>query len=217
MGLGVEIGKLIVAFLVLINPFSALSIYLDLTHGYSTKERRRVARTAAIAVFAVIAVFTLTGGMLLKVLGISVGSFQVGGGILVLLIAISMMNGNDNPAKKNIGEQRDAEHTHVGRNAKAIAVVPIAIPITIGPGGISTVIIYASAAKTYGDIALIIAAGFLVSAICYGILIVAGKISRWMGVTGLTILNRIMGMMLAAVSVEIIVSGLKTIFPQLAG
>ena len=167
--------------------------------------------------FTVIAVFTLTGGMLLKVLGISVGSFQVGGGILVLLIAISMMNGNDNPAKKNIGEQRDAEHTHVGRNAKAIAVVPIAIPITIGPGGISTVIIYASAAKTYGDIALIIAAGFLVSAICYGILIVAGKISRWMGVTGLTILNRIMGMMLAAVSVEIIVSGLKTIFPQLAG
>ena len=135
----------------------------------------------------------------------------------MLLIAISMMNGNDNPAKKNIGEQRDAEHTHVGRNAKAIAVVPIAIPITIGPGGISTVIIYASAAKTYGDIALIIAAGFLVSAICYGILIVAGKISRWMGVTGLTILNRIMGMMLAAVSVEIIVSGLKTIFPQLAG
>lgn len=95
--------------------------------------------------------------------------------------------------------------------------MPIAIPITIGPGGISTVIIYASAAKTYSDIALIIAAGLVVSAICYAILIVAGKVSRLLGATGLTILNRIMGMMLAAVSVEIIVSGLKTIFPQLAG
>lgn len=214
MGLGMEIGKLIVAFLVLINPFSALSLYLDLTNGHSTKERRKVARTAAVAVFAVIAVFALIGGALLKVLGISVGSFQVGGGILVLLIAISMMNGNDNPAKQNLGAQPE---TGPARNAGAIAVVPIAIPITIGPGGISTVIIYASAAKTYGDIALIIAAGLVVSAICYAILIVAGKVSRRLGTTGLTILNRIMGMMLAAVSVEIIVSGLKTIFPQLAG
>lgn len=208
MGLGMEIGKLIVAFLVLINPFSALSLYLDLTNGHSTKERRKVARTAAVAVFAVIAVFALIGGTLLKVLGISVGSFQVGGGILVLLIAISMMNGNDNPAKQNLGAQPETGQVRPARNAGAIAV---------GPGGISTVIIYASAAKTYSDIALIIVAGLVVSAICYAILIVAGKVSRLLGATGLTILNRIMGMMLAAVSVEIIVSGLKTIFPQLAG
>ncbi|UTG74014.1 MarC family protein [Neisseria subflava] len=217
MELGVEIGKLLVAFLVLINPFSALSIYLDLTQNHSTKEKRRIARTAALAVFIVIIVFALGGGILLKVLGISVGSFQVGGGILVLLIAISLMNGNDNPAKPKIDphseEHQSAQQVH--RNEKAIAVVPIAIPITIGPGGISTVIIYSSAAKNYSDIALIIIAGFLVSLICYFILVVAGRISKRLGNTGLTILNRIMGMMLAAISVEIIVAGLKSIFPQL--
>ena len=218
MELGVEIGKILVAFLVLINPFSALSIYLDLTQNHSTREKRRIARTAALAVFAVITVFTLTGGFLLKFLGISVGSFQVGGGILVLLIAISMMNGNDNPAKPGAGSDQNELTDHLPqKNAKAIAVVPVAIPITIGPGGISTVIIYASAAKTGGDIARIIAAGFLVSLICYFILIVAGRISRRLGTTGLTILNRIMGMMLAAVSVEIIVAGLKAIFPKLMG
>ena len=217
MELGVEIGKLLVALLVLINPFSALSIYLDLTQNHSTKEKRRIARTAALAVFIVIIVFALSGGILLKVLGISVGSFQVGGGILVLLIAISLMNGNDNPAKPKI-DPNSEEHHHaqqVRRNEKAIAVVPIAIPITIGPGGISTVIIYSSAAKNYSDIALIIISGFLVSLICYLILIVAGRISKRLGTTGLTILNRIMGMMLAAISVEIIVAGLKSIFPQL--
>ena len=217
MELGVEIGKLLVALLVLINPFSALSIYLDLTQNHSTKEKRRIARTAALAVFIVIVVFALSGGILLKVLGISVGSFQVGGGILVLLIAISLMNGNDNPAKPKI-DPNSEEHYHaqqVRRNEKAIAVVPIAIPITIGPGGISTVIIYSSAAKNYSDIALIIISGFLVSLICYLILIVAGRISKRLGTTGLTILNRIMGMMLAAISVEIIVAGLKSIFPQL--
>lgn len=217
MELGVEIGKLLVALLVLINPFSALSIYLDLTQDHSTKEKRRIARTAALAVFIVIVVFALSGGILLKVLGISVGSFQVGGGILVLLIAISLMNGNDNPAKPKI-DPNSEEHHHaqqVRRNEKAIAVVPIAIPITIGPGGISTVIIYSSAAKNYSDIALIIISGFLVSLICYLILIVAGRISKRLGTTGLTILNRIMGMLLAAISVEIIVAGLKSIFPQL--
>ena len=217
MELGVEIGKLLVALLVLINPFSALSIYLDLTQDHSTKEKRRIARTAALAVFIVIVVFALSGGILLKVLGISVGSFQVGGGILVLLIAISLMNGNDNPAKPKI-DPNSEEHHHaqqVRRNEKAIAVVPIAIPITIGPGGISTVIIYSSAAKNYSDIALIIISGFLVSLICYLILIVAGRISKRLGTTGLTILNRIMGMMLAAISVEIIVAGLKSIFPHL--
>ena len=177
----------------------------------------RIARTAALAVFIVIIVFALSGGILLKVLGISVGSFQVGGGILVLLIAISLMNGNDNPAKPKI-DPHSEEHQNaqqVRRNEKAIAVVPIAIPITIGPGGISTVIIYSSAAKNYSDIALIIISGFLVSLICYFILVVAGRISKRLGTTGLTILNRIMGMMLAAISVEIIVAGLKSIFPQL--
>ena len=135
MELGVEIGKLLVAFLVLINPFSALSIYLDLTQNHSTKEKRRIARTAALAVFIVIIVFALSGGILLKVLGISVGSFQVGGGILVLLIAISLMNGNNNPAKPKIDphseEHQSAQQVH--RNEKAIAVVPIAIPITMAP------------------------------------------------------------------------------------
>ena len=217
MELGVEIGKLLVAFLVLINPFSALSIYLDLTQNHSTKEKRRIARTAALAVFIVIIVFALSGGILLKVLGISVGSFQVGGGILVLLIAISLMNGTATPANPKIDPHSEEHQSaqQARRNEKAIAVVPIAIPITIGPGGISTVIIYSSAAKNYSDIALIIISGFLVSLICYFILVVAGRISKRLGTTGLTILNRIMGMMLAAISVEIIVAGLKSIFPQL--
>ncbi|ASK28253.1 MarC family protein [Neisseria chenwenguii] len=218
MELGVEISKLILAFMVLINPFGALSIYLDLTRNHSSRERRKIAQTATMTVFIVIAVFAVSGGAILKLLGISVGAFQVGGGILVLLIAISMMNGNDNPAKPDVGtsEANDITISAKPKDIKAVAVVPIAIPMMIGPGGISTVIIYASAAKSYSDIMLIIAAGLLISVICYLILMASAKISTWLGDTGLTILNRIMGMLLAAVSVEIIVAGLKAIFPQLA-
>ncbi|MCP1660925.1 MarC family protein [Neisseria perflava] len=218
MELGVEISKIILALMVLINPFATLPIYLDLTRNHSKRERRKVAGVAALTVFIVIAVFAISGGFLLKLLGISVGSFQVGGGILVFLIAISMMNGDGNPAKPDVGTSEDNAITVPVQkhNATAVAVVPIAIPMMAGPGGISTVIIYASAAKSYRDILAIVAAGLLVGVICYLILRASDQISKWLGDTGLSILNRVMGMLLAAVSVEIIVAGLRSIFPQLA-
>ncbi|KPN74494.1 MarC family protein [Neisseria sp. 74A18] len=217
--IGMEIGKLILAFMVLINPFGALSIYLDLTRNLSTRERRKVAQVASATVMIVITAFCLTGGAILKLFGISVGAFQVGGGILVLLIAISMMNGGNNPAKPDVGTGEDNDITirpKAVQSIGAIAVVPLAIPMMIGPGGISTVIIYASAAKHYRDTLLILAAGLVISLICYAVLMAATYVSKKLGDTGLTILNRVMGMLLAAVSVEIIVAGLKALFPQLA-
>lgn len=216
--MGVEISKLILAFMVLINPFGALSIYLDLTRNFSTREKRKVAQIAAFSVFVVIAVFAVSGSALLNLLGISVGSFQVGGGILVLLIAIAMMSGGNNPAKPDVGTAEDSEivvHADV-RNLAAIAVVPLAIPMMIGPGGISTVVIYATAAGDYRGTVSIILAGAIISLICFSVLLAASRVSRFLGDTGLTILNRIMGMLLAAVSIEIIVAGLRALFPQLA-
>lgn len=214
--MGMEISKIILAFMVLINPFGALSIFLDLTRYHSTRERRKVAQIATFSVFVVICLFTLSGNMLLKLLGISVGSFQVGGGILVFLIAISMMSGNDNPAKPTL-DTNSEELAHARRQKPGtIAVVPLAIPMMIGPGGISSVIIYTSTARGYQDTLSILAAGLIISLICYVTLMAAARISKFLGDTGLTILNRVMGMLLAAVSVEIIVSGLKALFPDLA-
>lgn len=217
--MGMEVSKIILAFMVLINPFGALAIYLDLTRNYSSRERRKVAQIAAITVLIAITLFTLSGGWLLKLLGISVGAFQVGGGILVLLIAISLMNGNNNPAKPDVGMEESNEITiqqpKPSQSIAAVAVVPLAIPMMIGPGGISTVIIYASSAHDYWDKLSILAAGLIISLICYATLLAATKVSKVLGDTGLTILNRIMGMLLAAVSIEIIVAGLKNLFPQL--
>lgn len=216
--IGMEIAKLILAFMVLINPFGALSIYLDLTRNLSKRERRKVAQMASITVMIVITAFGLTGGTILKLFGISFGAFQVGGGILILMIAISLMNSGTNPAKPDVGTDESNDITvrpKPEQSIAAIAVVPLAIPIMIGPGGISTVIIYASAAKNYRDTLIILAAGLIISLICYTVLVAAASVSKKLGDTGLTILNRVMGMLLAAVSVEIIVAGLKALFPQL--
>lgn len=218
--MGMEIGKLILAFMVLINPFSALAIFLDLTRNNNTRERKKVAQIASLSVFIVIAVFAFSGNWILRLFGISTGAFQVGGGLLVFLIAISMMSAGSNPAKPEIGVEESNEITvkpkHPTQSATSVAVVPLAIPMMIGPGGISTVVIYASAAKSLNDTLFIVAAGAIISSICFITLLAASKISNLLGETGLTILNRVMGMLLAAVSVEIVVAGLKGLFPQLA-
>ncbi len=211
-----EIGKIILSLIVLVNPFSALSIFLELTQGYTSRERRRTAQITALSVFIIMTVFIFSGNWILKILSISTGSFQVGGGILVFLIAVSMMNSGSNPAKPKIGTQEHDEITVQPRpNMGAVAIVPLAMPLIIGPGGISTVIIHASAARHMNDLFAIVAAGAVISVICYLSLLAAAKVSRWLGETGLTVLNRIMGMLLAAVAVEIVIAGIRSLFPQL--
>ena len=209
-----EIIKIILAFVVLINPFSALTLFLDLTRGYSMIDRRKVARIACLTIFITISFFTVAGEVLLKALGISIGSFQLAGGILVFLIAINMMNGDGNPVKPD-QENFDVDHVRDFPPTTAAAVVPLAIPMMIGPGGISTVIIYSSQISGPLQLSLVIVAGLLISIFCYLALMAAGRISRVLGDTGLNIMSRIMGMLLAAVAIEIIVSGLRTLFPSL--
>ncbi|MBD7947962.1 MULTISPECIES: MarC family protein [Psychrobacter] len=209
-----EIIKIILAFMVLINPFGALTLFLDSTHGYSLNNRRKVARIACLTIFITISFFTLAGETLLKLLGISIGSFQLAGGILVFLIALNMMNGEGNPVKPD-QENFDVDHLQGAPPTMAAAVVPIAIPMMIGPGGISTVIIYSSQVTGILQVSAILIAGLFISLFCYVALMAAGRISRLLGDTGLNIMSRIMGMLLAAVSIEIIVNGLRTLFPDL--
>ena len=200
--------------MVLINPFGALTLFLDSTHGYSLNNRRKVARIACLTIFITISFFTLAGETLLKLLGISIGSFQLAGGILVFLIALNMMNGEGNPVKPD-QENFDVDHLQGAPPTMAAAVVPIAIPMMIGPGGISTVIIYSSQVTGILQVSAILIAGLFISLFCYVALMAAGRISRLLGDTGLNIMRRIMGMLLAAVSIEIIVNGLRTLFPDL--
>lgn len=208
-----QVIKIFLAFVVLINPFAALTLFLDITRTATMQERRTVALISSLTVFIAIGFFTFAGQSVLQVLGITLGSFRVAGGILVLLIAISMVNGGGNPAKSPA--QLPQHHEPTAFNGVAMAVVPLSIPMTIGPGGISTVIIYAADARGAKGLFAIIAAGLIISIANYLILMGANKVSKFLGDTGLNILNRIMGMLLAAVAIEIIVAGLKEIFPKM--
>lgn len=202
--------QIFLAFLVLINPFTALAYFVGATQNFTARERNRVIHTACISLFIIIAVATFAGKTILDILGISVPSFRVVGGILLFLIALSMVSGNDNPAKPTSNQVTMPE------SKTAFAVVPLAMPMMIGPGGISTVIIYSSQASNWQGLVSVLAAGFFITLICYFSLKTAAKVSRLLGDTGMKIFNRIMGLLLAAIAVEIVVSGLKALFPILA-
>lgn len=211
-----EIIKIILAFVVLINPSAALAMFVSYTTGFTEDEKRKVARIASATVFIVIVFFAFFGEILLKILGISLGSFRMAGGILLFLIALGMMNEGNNPAKPQ--QELSDEINDRPRDPSSLtgmAVVPLAIPMMIGPGGISTVIIYSAHITNPISMALIALAGLLISIFCYVSLMAAGKISKLLGQTGLSVINRIMGILLAALAIEIVVAGVRTLFPDL--
>lgn len=214
-----QILTIFLALVVLVNPFAALSLFINITKNATRSQTRKVAITSAITLFITVAIFAIAGDAILKVLGISLGSFRIAGGILVLLIAIGMMNGSGNIAKPQMQQVGTPDGGSSHSLGAASAVVPLTIPMVIGPGGISTVIIYAASGHEagYGNIFAIIFAGLIISVITYGSFMAAGQVSRFLGETGLSVLNRVMGMLLAAVGVEIFISGLKSVFPQLLG
>jgi len=201
--------KSFISLVALINPVGAIPFFLSLTSDQSDQEKNNTIRIAIISVFCVIAVTALLGEQIIGFFGISVGSLQVGGGIIMLLMSINMLNAQVGNARSTPEERHEAEMKN------SVAVVPLAIPLLTGPGSISTVIVYsASVAHWYERFGLIVIGGVL-AALCFGSLSLAEPIARWVGRTGINIGTRLMGLMLSALAVEFIVNGLKALLPSL--
>ena len=143
-------------------------------------------------------------------MGTSLASFRVGGGIVLLLMAIAMLNGQTGSVRTTPEEEAEAE------DRNAIAVVPLAIPLMAGPGSISTVIIQMQRSDTEHHNLLVIFCILLVCLSLWVVLRLASTIGKVLGHIGLNI-NRLFGLILAAIAVEIMANGLKQLFPVLAG
>ncbi|WP_087736368.1 MarC family protein [Paraburkholderia piptadeniae] len=204
-----DILKSFISLLALINPVGAIPFFLSLTSQQSAAEQRRTIRIASISVFCVIAVTTLLGQQIIGFFGISVGSLEVGGGIIMLLMSINMLNAQIGNARSTPEERHEAELKD------NVAVVPLAIPLLTGPGSISTVIVYSASFRHWYDRVSLIVIGAVIAALCFGSLSLAEPIARWVGRTGINIGTRLMGLMLSALAVEFIVDGLKALLPNL--
>lgn len=132
-----DLLKSFISLLALINPVGAVPFFLSLTAQQTDDERRRTIRVASVSVFCVMTVTTLLGQQIIDFFGISVGSLETGGGIIMLLMAINMLNAQIGNTRSTPEERDEAELKH------NVAVVPLAIPLLTGPGSISTMIVYA--------------------------------------------------------------------------
>ncbi|MGB4812626.1 MAG: MarC family protein [Methylophilaceae bacterium] len=202
--------KITIALLAIVNPIGSLPIFISATDGWQKSDRARTARIVAITVFIVLSLSAFIGADILDFFGISIPSFQVGGGILILLISISMMHGKQSDARQTPEEAQNLADREV------IAIVPLSIPLLAGPGAISSMIINAQEQTSFwGHIALVIPVA-IIAAIIWLTLQLADAITRKLGTIGINIVTRLMGLILAAMAVEFIAHGLTGLFPKLA-
>ena len=203
--------KIFIALIALVNPLGVLPMFISLTQDFTPAQKQRAIRTAAFTVVAVISTCALLGEQIIKFFGISTASLQVAGGLLILLMSLSMLNAQPSGAKTTAEERDEAEHKDT------IGVVPLGIPLLTGPGAMSTVIVLAGKSNHVSDYVALIGSGVVIAALVWLTLQMAQPIARFMGRTGINIATRLMGLLVAAVAVEFIVEGLKTMLPALAG
>jgi multiple antibiotic resistance protein len=207
--------KPLVTLLAIVNPLAIVPFFIHYTQDFSTPQRRRTIATASFSAFVVIAISALAGLQILEFFSISLASFQVGGGMLLLISSMNMLNAQPAEAKPNTHEMEDGAEK-AARGA-SIAVVPLTIPLLTGPATMSTVVIYAEKAKTFFQLGTLVGYGVVIglaTALCFSL---AEPIARVLGKTGINVMTRLMGLILAALAVEVMADGLGKLFPVLRG
>lgn len=201
--------KPLVTLLAIVNPLAIVPFFIHYTQGFSQAQKRHTVLVAAISAFAVIAASALLGLQILAFFGISLASFQVGGSMLLLTSALAMLNAQPAEAKTTEDEVADAA------SRASIAVVPLTIPLLTGPATMSTVVIYADRAQSFWQHAALVGYGVVIglaTAVCFTL---AEPIARVLGKTGINVMTRLMGLILAALAVEVMAAGLTQLFPAL--
>jgi multiple antibiotic resistance protein len=205
--------KPLITLLAIVNPLAIVPFFIHYTQGFSREQRRRTIAISSFSAFVVIAVSALAGLHILDFFGISLASFQVGGGMLLLTSALNMLNAQPAEAKPTTHEMEDgAAKAAMGAS---IAVVPLTIPLLTGPATMSTVVIYAEKSKTFWQLSTLVGYGVVIglaTALCFAM---AQPIARVLGKTGINVMTRLMGLILAALAVEVMSDGLVKLFPAL--
>lgn len=210
LGTWTEYAKFFAALTAVVNPVGIIPVFIDLTAGERLEERTSTGLWAAIATAVILLLALLTGEAFLRFFGISIASFRVGGGILILLMSISMMHAKMSSVRQSEEERLDVE------DRRTVAVVPLGTPLLAGPGAISTVILYAQRYSSVGHYAILACEICLLALITLAVFRAAPIIAAFLGKTGINVVTRIMGLIMAAVAVEFIANGLKQLFPVLA-
>jgi multiple antibiotic resistance protein len=198
-----------ISLFVIIDPTGNIFPFLALSSGVGPGKARALAGRACLFAFVILTFFVALGKLVLAFFGISLPAFQIAGGLVLFRIAFDMMEGQghfnrlDTSSSLAPGDYRD------------IALIPLAMPLLSGPGAISTVLVLTARSKNLQDDALLVAVVALIMLLCYILFSSAARIMGVIKESGLRLLTRLMGLILAALAVEFVISGVKTAFPTL--
>jgi MarC family membrane protein len=203
-------AKHVVGMLAIMNPIGIIPIFLSMKGERTAEECNKIALTTAVSVATILLVSTWVGTQVLDFFGINLPAFRTGGGILILLMALAMLNAKLGHIRQAPGEADEA-------SAKdSIAVVPLAIPLLAGPGAISLAISNAHQTTSAVDKLILSVGVVLIAFFVWLALRLAVPIGKFLGTTGLNIATRIMGLLLAAIGIQMLTAGLVKLLPGLA-
>jgi multiple antibiotic resistance protein len=199
----------ITTLFVVVDPFAAVPLFLAMTASDPPAHKRRTATRSAVATGAILGSFAAAGSMIFRILGISLGAFRIAGGVLLFLLAVDMLRAQR--SRQRTSPEEEAE----GLGREDVSIFPLAIPMLAGPGAISTVMVLVSRATRAWQYAVVFGGIALTAAASYWILRGALGVERRLGQTGMNVLHRVMGLILAATAVQFVVEGIATVLPSI--
>lgn len=195
------------AIFFVIDPLGLVPIFVAMTSSDDPHKRRKMALRATTVAFALLTAFTLFGSLIFKAFGITLGAFKIAGGVLLLITAFDMLRAQPSRTRSS------PEETSEGSAKEDVAIVPLAMPLLAGPGAIATVMVLAGRGKHWFYVLPVIGAVAVTCAVTYALLRIAPRINGVLGHTGLAVLERIMGLLLAAIAVQFMADGVVDLLP----
>ncbi|MBI4510138.1 MAG: NAAT family transporter [Deltaproteobacteria bacterium] len=195
-----------------VDPLAAIPIFLTITSGDLTEAKKRIAARTSLAVLITLTTFALAGGLIFKAFGISLGAFKIAGGLMIFLMAVDMMRAQPSPTRSTAEEQEESV------NKDDVAIVPMAIPMLSGPGAIATVMVLMSRAAWKPVQVVSVFFAIASTALATWLLLRASAhAERVLSKTTIRVVERIMGLLLAAIAVEFVIGGLRDLLPTMQG
>jgi multiple antibiotic resistance protein len=199
------------AIFFVVDPIGVVPIFMAMTRNDPPEKRKDMALRASVAAFFILATFAVAGTLIFRVFGVTLGAFKVAGGILLLLTSIEMLRAQQVRTKTTPEEEQE------GAEKEDVAIFPLAIPLLAGPGSIATVTtLMAKAGRIVYAVPVILSIAVTCLA-SYYMLIGSERIARVLGVTGLSVMNRVIGLIIGAIAVQFMFDGIRDTFPRLAG
>ena len=195
-----------VSLFVIVDAIGNAPVFLSITPHNTHAERVRMAIKAAVAVFIILTVFAFLGNHIFKFFGITIDAFRIAGGVILLKIALDMVEA------KSLRTRHTPEEDQEGLAREDVAIIPLAMPMLSGPGAISTVIVLAAQATTAGMTGALITAIGINAVLVYLILRSSGRVVALFRETGMRILTRILGIIMASIAIQFILTGIQHYF-----